>query len=178
MPHCYQNCRYVDNLLIHLNFSYGLVQQLSQRLVSYQKLELPTAHDLDTFPSTVYSSPYHILVADIDTNHFNAKMCHRQLLFQQSAGCGHLTKVGEINVDCRYPKCFISSIHSRFCGQNAPCSCRRYYSNPVRKITAIVSHIPPWFFWALNHFSRSQGDVLVAWSASSCFYYTLTSRPF
>ncbi|KAK0504232.1 hypothetical protein EDD18DRAFT_491758 [Armillaria luteobubalina] len=69
---------------------------------------------------------------------FHAEMCHRQLLFQQSAGCGHLTKVGEINVDCRYPKCFISSIHPRFCRQNAPCSCRRYYSNPVRKITAIV----------------------------------------
>ncbi|KAK0464258.1 uncharacterized protein EV420DRAFT_1034702 [Desarmillaria tabescens] len=65
-------------------------------------------------------------------------MCHRQLLFQQSAGCGHLTKVGEIAVDCRYPKCFVSSIHPSFCGKNAPCSCRRYYSNPVRKITAIV----------------------------------------
>ncbi|PBK94962.1 hypothetical protein ARMGADRAFT_72830 [Armillaria gallica] len=66
-------------------------------------------------------------------------MCHRQLLFQQSQDCAHLTKTGEIAVDCRYPKCFNSSIHPPRCGTSkAPCSCRRYFDNPVRKITAVV----------------------------------------
>ncbi|KAK0219955.1 hypothetical protein IW262DRAFT_1381457 [Armillaria fumosa] len=97
-------------------------------------------------------------------------MCHRQLLFQQSQQCTHLTKTGEIAVDCRYPKCFNSSIHPPRCGTSkAPCSCRRYFDNPVRKITAVVSCIllpPP----SLAYFTgRSPGNVTRVGVASNSF---------
>lgn len=72
------------------------------------------------------------------------QMCHRQLRFVKSTGCGHLTFTGETNIDCRSRHCYISSSHPSSCGSSqAPCHCRRYYGQPQRVVTNEVSYSPP-----------------------------------
>ncbi|PBK96852.1 hypothetical protein ARMGADRAFT_715460 [Armillaria gallica] len=64
-------------------------------------------------------------------------MCYRELLFKRSVECEHLTKTGQNIIDCRSSRCYLSAAHPSNCGSHQrPCSCRRYYGQPIRRVTA------------------------------------------
>lgn len=92
-----------------------------------QSTSCPTS--ADQISEDPFSNKSAILLKKID------KMCHRQLKFIRSTGCGHLTFTGEVNIDCRSRHCYISSSHPANCGSHAPCRCRRYYGQPQRIVT-------------------------------------------
>ncbi|KAJ7273710.1 hypothetical protein B0H12DRAFT_507490 [Mycena haematopus] len=62
-------------------------------------------------------------------------MCHRQLFFTKALRCGHSTYSSEIMVDCQSRYCRLSSAHPRNCPR---CTCRRYYGQPERLVSAEV----------------------------------------
>lgn len=62
-------------------------------------------------------------------------MCHRQLRFVKTTPCGHLTFIGDTNVDCGSSDCYNSTNHPSTCGTRAQCRCRRYFDKPERIIT-------------------------------------------
>ncbi|KAK0459723.1 uncharacterized protein EV420DRAFT_285951 [Desarmillaria tabescens] len=93
-------------------------------------------------------------------------MCYRELLFKRSVECDHLTKTGQNIIDCQSSRCYLSNAHPSNCGSHhRPCSCRRYYGQPIRRVTAEVSpHLcailsPGAHFWTV----RSQANVHCAW---------------
>ncbi|KJA27220.1 hypothetical protein HYPSUDRAFT_35828 [Hypholoma sublateritium FD-334 SS-4] len=59
-------------------------------------------------------------------------MCHRQLRFVKSTGCGHLTLTGEVVIDCGAQNCQISVSHPSNCTSS---ECHRYYERPERLTT-------------------------------------------
>ncbi|KAJ3559399.1 hypothetical protein NM688_g366 [Phlebia brevispora] len=62
------------------------------------------------------------------------QMCHRQLRFNKSVDCGHVTLTSDTNIDCRDRHCYNSRAHPADCGANgkSPCVCRRYFTQPDR----------------------------------------------
>ncbi|KAI0320108.1 hypothetical protein OF83DRAFT_1106632, partial [Amylostereum chailletii] len=62
-------------------------------------------------------------------------MCHRQLRFSKSTTCGHLIFTGQSDIDCNQSDCYHSVAHSPSC---RPCTCRRFYTQPERTVTAEV----------------------------------------
>ena len=57
-------------------------------------------------------------------------MCHRQLRYDKYTECGHSVFMGELNVDCRSPTCYVSRMHPPDCGLDGrpKCVCRRFYT--------------------------------------------------
>ncbi|TBU32465.1 hypothetical protein BD311DRAFT_654992 [Dichomitus squalens] len=77
-------------------------------------------------------------------------MCHRQLRLWKAKQCGHLTFIGETNIDCRSRDCYNSSAHPRDCGApgtGTACRCRRYYTCvlpvPSSRLRGSPTHTPP-----------------------------------
>ncbi|KAI0062391.1 hypothetical protein BV25DRAFT_683804 [Artomyces pyxidatus] len=90
---------------------------------------------------------------------FPSSMCHRQLRFLSSTLCGHLIFSGETNIDCNDSHCHISRAHPADCGEpprfQAPCTCRRYYTQPERLVTGQVGTTPPVPVSRLTHSPQS-----------------------
>jgi len=77
---------------------------------------------------------------DYENNLIPTDMCHRQLRFIKSTGCGHLTRNGETTVDCQDRTCHLSRAHGTKC---VTPHCRRYYEQPERIISYEVSDSRP-----------------------------------